>query len=50
MKNLLAGILLVATIAYVICPIDFMPGIVVDDLIVGLLGVGSSIGLKASEA
>lgn len=50
MKNLLAGILLVATIVYVICPVDFMPGIVVDDLIVGLLGVGSSIGLKASDA
>lgn len=50
MKNFLAGILIVATIAYVICPIDFMPGIVVDDLIVGLLGIGSSIGLKASDA
>ena len=50
MKKLLAGILLVVAIAYVICPIDFMPGIVIDDLIVGLLGGGSSIKLMASNA
>lgn len=50
MKNLLAGILLVVTILYVVCPIDLMPGILIDDVIVGLLGISSSMGLKAQAA
>lgn len=50
MKNVLAGILLVVTLLYVVCPIDLMPGIVLDDLIVGLIGIGSSMSLKAQAA
>ncbi len=50
MKNLLAGILFVVTILYVICPIDFMPGLPIDDVIVGLLGIGSSMSLRAQAA
>lgn len=50
MKNLLAGILLVVTILYFICPVDLMPGLLLDDAIVGLLGLGGSLKLKAQAA
>ena len=48
MKNMLAGILLVVTLLYVFCPIDLMPGLPFDDIIVGLLGFGSALKMQAA--
>lgn len=48
MKNLLAGILIVVAILYFICPVDLMPGLLLDDAIVGLLGFGSALKMQAA--
>ena len=48
MKNLLAGILIVTALLYFICPVDLMPGLILDDAIVGLVHFGSALKLKAA--
>ena len=50
MKNLLAGILIVVTVLYFICPVDLMPGFLLDDFIVALAGFGSAFKVKALAA
>lgn len=39
MENLKRTLILVAVVLYVLSPLDFMPGILLDDLIVVIIGI-----------
>ena len=49
MNDIMKGMLIVLVILYVVSPIDFIPGMPVDDLLIILLGIAVQKGLNAAE-